>query len=341
MLVCKTLTQSQDKITINPSTKTVACKSITINPELDGLKFDTNTGIIYTDFFIPGKDSLKLGSVSLEYVYDRCKLTSANIQEPSAWLGGYFISNGKDTLKDVNTIIASNGSLYFWRLDNEYTDPTLGWSGTPTSQPSSTTMRYYSPYLYLMLHKYYSRIYPSQTLEETALKLLNKVQALIDNSKFSSSYTSDFTDIYLFFDASTKEEAYENFKKAYIRPAEPVVRIYVDGTTLKFKVDASEDTILYRIQDFSYPSDYPTGTDSWTLYTAPVTLPLNSGGLFTKQLLVKTRRTGVDGIWESGGYLESKVVALPAGQGSLLGDELKINGESLTVNSENLLCNPN
>jgi hypothetical protein len=340
MLVCKTLTQNQDKITINPSTKTVTCKSIIINPELDGLKFDTNTGIIYTDFLII-EDALELGAVSLEYVYDRCKLISANIREPSAWLGGYLVSNEEDTLKDVNTIIASNGSLYFWRLDNEYIDPVIQMSSTPTSQPSGTTMRYYVPYLYLMLHKYCSRIYPSQTLEETALKLLNTIQALINSSNFSSSYTSDFTNIYLLFDASTKEEACENFKKAYVKPTEPVVRIYVEGTALKFKVDASEDTILYRIQDFSYPSNYPTGTDEWNVYTTPVTLPLNSDGLFTQQLLVKTRRTGVDGIWESGGYLESKVVAFPSGQGSLLGDELKINGDSLTVNSENLLCNPN
>ncbi len=333
MLVCKTLTQNQDKITINPSTKTVTCKSITINPELDGLKFDTNTGIIYTDFLLTGEDSLKLGSTSLEDVYDVCKLTSTSITSSSSYIGKYFISNSKDTLKDINTIISSNDSLYLWRLDNGDTNPGV--------QPSSTIMRYEATNLYFAFHKYYSKVYSSQTLEESAKKLLDGIQALINSSNFSSSYTSDFTNIYLLFDASTKEEACENFKKAYIKPAEPVVRIYVDGTTLKFKVDASEDTILYRIQDFSYPSDYPTGTDSWTLYTAPVTLPLNSSGLFTKQLLVKTRRTGVDGIWESGGYLESKVIALPAGQGSLLGDELKINGDSLTVNSENLLCNPN
>ena len=332
MLVCKTLTQNQDKITVNPSTKTVTCKSITINPELDGLKFDTNTRIIYTDFLLTGGDTLKLGSTSLDDVYAVCKLTSTSITGSSSYIGKYFISNSKDTLKDVNTIISSNDSLYLWRLDNEDINP--------SAQPSSTIMRYEATNLYFAFHKYYSKVYPSQTLEESAEKLLDGIQALINSLNFSSSYTSDFTSIYLFFDASTKEEACENFKKAYIKPAEPVVRIYVEGTTLKFKVDASEDTILYRIQDFNYPSGYPAGTDEWNVYTTPVNLPLNSDGLFTQQLLVKTRRTGVDGIWESGGYLESKVVALPAGQGSLLGDELKINGDSLTANSGNLLCNP-
>lgn len=333
MLVCKTLTQNQEKITINSSTKTVSCKSVIINPELDGLKFDTKTGIIYTDFLLMGKDSLKLGSTSLEDVYDVCKLTNTSITSSSSYIGKYFISNGKDTLKDVNTIITSNDPLYLWRLDNGDINPNV--------QPSSTIMRYEATNLYFAFHKYYGKVNPSQTLEESARKLLDGVQALINSSNFSSSYTSDFTNIYLLFDASTKEEACENFKKAYIKPAEPVVRIYVDGTTLKFKVEASEDVILYRIQDFSYPSDYPAGTDSWSVYTAPVNLPLNSNGLSTQQLLVKTRRTGVDGIWESGGYLESKVIALPAGQDDLLGDKLKINGDSLTANSENLLCNPN
>lgn len=333
MLVCKTLTQNQDKITINPGTKEVTCRSVIVNPELDSLKFDTNTGAIYTDYLITGEDSLKLGLTSLENVYDICKLTSTSITNPSNYLGKYFLSNSKDILKDTNTIIASNNSLYLWRLDNN--------GSTAKVQPSSTVMRYEATNLYFIFHKYYSKVYPSQTLEQSAGNLLDRIQSLINNSSFSSSYTSDFTNMYCFFDASTKEEAVENFNKAYIRPAEPTVRIYVDGTTLKFKVSSSEDTILYRIQDFSYPSNYPTGTDDWSIYTKPVTLPLNSSGLFTQQLLVKTRRTGADGIWESGGYLESKIVALPAGQGNLLGDELSINGESLIINSENLLCNPN
>ena len=372
MLVCKTLTQNQNTLTVDIKNHIVTCKSIVVDPLGPTLAFDAKNKVIYTDYLVTGKDSLELGHPNISYIIDNCILNSSTLSTSTNYTEGkgkYYLSKG-DPLTSCNTILYTDDStsISLWRLD--CTD------NMTTTQPGNGCMRYEISNILYLTYVYHKLLFPEELISDTAKKVveafcsislsgINYTSSLGTSSKIRNNFLNKI------FGADSTTGTLDltiitnNFNAITIKPKDPVARLYVDNTSLRLKVEAPQegDYIAYYISKdkILYPNEYPDITKWEKGISTSLDIPLDkylTNGLFKGQILLQTWRgdnsATSDSISEPwrGRSLGSNIVALPSGKDSLVGDYLLNNNDSkievvssIDTNGKeliaSLLCNPN